>query len=73
MEEQDREYHRRELYIGTFERALRLPERFQAEKAEAVFDHGILTLTVPKVKQAEVKHIKVKPRTIEAVKGVIKR
>ncbi len=73
VEEQDREYHRRELYIGTFERALRLPERFQAEKAEAVFDHGILTLTVPKVKQAEVKHIKVKPRTIEAVKGVIKR
>jgi len=72
-EEQDREYHRRELYVGTFERALRLPERFQTERAEAVFDHGILTLTIPKVEQAEVKHIKVQARLIEAVEGTIKR
>ncbi len=71
--EQDKEYHRRELHVGTFERALRLPERFQTEKAEAVFEHGILTLTIPKVEQAEVKHIKVQPRMIGAVEGTIKR
>ena len=73
QEEGDRQYHRRELYVGTFERALRLPERFQSEKAEAVFEHGILTLMIPKVEQAEVKHIKVQPRMIEAVEGTIKR
>lgn len=69
----DKEYHRRELHVGTFERALRLPERFETEKAEAVFEHGVLTLTIPKVKQAKVKHIKVQPRLSEAVKGAIKR
>ena len=72
-QEQDREYHRRELYVGTFERALRLPERFQTGKAEAVFEHGLLTLTIPKVEQAQVKHIKVQPRMIDAVKGAIKK
>ncbi|MGO9204885.1 MAG: Hsp20/alpha crystallin family protein [Candidatus Limnocylindrales bacterium] len=67
------EYHRRELYIGTFERVLRLPERFEAEKAEPVFEHGILTITIPKVAQVAVKHIKVQPRASEAVEGTVKR
>jgi HSP20 family protein len=70
----DREYHRRELHVGAFERALRLPERFQAEKTEAVFENGILTLTIPKVEQAKVRHIKVQPGlVVEAVAGTIKR
>ncbi len=69
----DREYHRRELHVGAFERALRLPERFQTEKAEAVFENGILTLTIPKVEQAEVKHIKVQPVLIEAIAGATER
>ncbi|MGC8635317.1 MAG: Hsp20/alpha crystallin family protein [Candidatus Limnocylindrales bacterium] len=67
------EYHRRELYVGTFERALRVPERFQAEQAEASFDHGILTLTIPKVAQALVKHIKVQPGTSGATEASITR
>ncbi|MGZ6266430.1 MAG: Hsp20/alpha crystallin family protein [Candidatus Limnocylindrales bacterium] len=69
----DREYHRRELHVGTLERAVRLPERFETEKADAVFEHGLLTLTIPKVKQAQVKHIKVQPRLSETVKGAITR
>ena len=60
-EEQNTEYHRRELYVGAFERALRLPQRFQIEKTKSVFKDGILTLTIPKVAQAEVKHLKVHP------------
>lgn len=67
------EYHRRELYVGTFERALRVPERFQAERAEASFDHGILTLTIPKVAQPLVKRSKVQPGTSGATEGSIKR
>jgi HSP20 family protein len=55
----DRQYHRRELHVGSFERALRLPERFEAAKTDAAFENGILTLTIPKAEQAEVKHIKV--------------
>lgn len=69
----DREYHRRELHVGGFERALRLPERFKAAKTDAVFENGILTLTIPKVEQAEVKHIKVQPVMTEPVPAAIKR
>ncbi len=69
----DTEYHRRELRIGTFERSLTLPERFQADKAEAVFEHGMLTLKIPKATQAQVKHIKVQPRVMEPTTGSIKR
>ncbi len=60
-EQKDTAYHRRELYVGTFERALRLPPRFQIEKTKSVFKDGILTLTIPKVEKAEVKHLKVHP------------
>jgi HSP20 family protein len=68
-----REYHRRELHAGAFERALRLPERFETDRTAAVFENGILTLTIPKVEQAKVKHIKVQPGMVEAIEGAIKR
>jgi HSP20 family protein len=55
---EDGHYRRRELYFGTFERSLRLPERFEADKAEPVFESGILTITIPKSAKAEVTHIK---------------
>lgn len=71
-ESSTREYHRRELHVGSFERALRLPNRFEAGKTDAVFENGILTLTIPKVAQAEVKHIKVQPVMIEATTAAIK-
>jgi HSP20 family protein len=63
----EHEYHRRELYVGGFERALRLPERFETEKAAAAFENGMLTLTVPKVERAAVRHIKVQPVITEAI------
>jgi HSP20 family protein len=59
-EQEDKHCRRRELYVGAFERSLRLPERFEVEKAEPIFENGILTITIPKGEQAEVTHIKVK-------------
>ena len=47
---------------GSFERAIRLPEYVDAERIEATFDHGLLTVTVPKAQAAQ-------PRKI-AIKGV---
>lgn len=67
------EYHRRELHVGPFERALRLPERFESEQATAGFENGILTLTIPKVEQAQVKHIKVQAGMAEAIEGAVAR
>ena len=72
-EQQDTEYHRRELYVGTFERALRLPPRFEVEKTTSVFKDGMLTLTIPKVAQALVKHVKVQPTIEGAIEGAITR
>lgn len=68
-----RQYHRRELHVGSFERALRLPDRFQAANTDAVFENGILTLTIPKAEQAAVKHIKVQPVMVEATTATVTR
>jgi HSP20 family protein len=50
-------WHRREIAAGSFERRFTLPVEVQADKAEAVFEHGVLTLTLPKV-------VEVKPEPI---------
>lgn len=72
-ESEGTEYHRRELHVGAFERALRLPDRFETEQAAAVFENGILTLTIPKIEQAKVRHIKVQAGMVEAIEGAIAR
>ena len=64
-EQEDRHYRRRELYVGTFERALRPPEHFEVEKAEPIFENGLLIITIPKSPRAEVKRIKVKASRAE--------
>ncbi|HUL85963.1 MAG TPA: Hsp20/alpha crystallin family protein [Actinomycetota bacterium] len=51
-------WHRIERSFGTFARSVRLPRTADAEKIEAAFDKGVLTIAVPKAEAA-------KPRTIE--------
>ena len=55
-------YHLRERRYGTFQRSIRLPVGVNADKAEATFENGVLTLTLPKVEEAQAKHIKVKAK-----------
>jgi HSP20 family protein len=43
-------------------RTISLPVAVDAEKAEATFEHGILTVTLPKVPEARAKVIRVKAR-----------
>ena len=50
----------RERPCGKFQRSLRLNIPVQADKAEATFDKGILTLTIPKHEEVKPKQIKVK-------------
>jgi HSP20 family protein len=57
-EDEKETWHRIERGFGTFARTVRLPRTADAEKIEAVFDKGVLTITVPKAEAA-------KPRTIE--------
>lgn len=51
------EYHLRERRHGSFSRSLPLPTSVKADKADAQFENGILTLTLPKAEE-------VKPKTI---------
>jgi HSP20 family protein len=57
-EEQGETWHRVERGFGTFARQVRLPRTAEAERIEASFERGVLTVSVPKAEAA-------KPRTIE--------
>lgn len=56
------DYVFQERLYGTFERTLTLNIPVQTDKAEAVFEKGMLTLTVPKAEEIKPKIIKVKAR-----------
>ena len=60
---EEESYVLRERRRGAFHRSLTLPKGLVMDKVEARFEHGVLTLTVPKAEES-------KPRTIE-VKGVL--
>ncbi len=52
-------YIRRERRLGSFQRTLSLPSSVIADRANADFENGILTLTLPKADEAKPKSIKV--------------
>jgi HSP20 family protein len=56
------EYHIQERHYGPFSRTLTLNVPIQADQAEAVFDKGLLTLTIPKAQEVRPKVIKVKSK-----------
>ncbi len=51
--------HRRERYVGSFERELTIPIEIDAEKVHAELHDGVLTVTLPKAAAARPKSIKV--------------
>jgi HSP20 family protein len=53
-------YHRREREAGSFRRVVRLPDRLDASKVEAVFKDGILTITLARPEEVKPKQITVK-------------
>ncbi|MFN8597794.1 MAG: Hsp20/alpha crystallin family protein [Anaerolineae bacterium] len=55
-------YIRQERRYGKFERSLQLPSLVVADKADAKFEHGVLTLTLPKAEEVKPKTIKVKTK-----------
>jgi HSP20 family protein len=55
-------YHYQERRYGAFARSVSLPVAVNTDKAEASFEHGVLTLTLPKAEEARPKSIKVKAK-----------
>lgn len=53
-------WHLSELTYGSFERTLTLPFQFDANRAEATFDNGMLRLVLPKAESEKPRQIKVR-------------
>ena len=49
-----------ERLSGTFERSVRLPEYVEGDKIEATYQHGVLTISVPKAVAARPRKIEIK-------------
>ena len=50
---------RTERFTGKFRRSITLPTRVDANKVNATYKHGILTVTLPKAEEAKPKQIQV--------------
>jgi HSP20 family protein len=61
-EEKGKTWHRRERSAGRFVRSITLPLKVDAEHVEAVDEHGVLTITLPKLEPAKAKRIEVKAK-----------
>lgn len=53
-------YYRQERRYGAFTRSVSLPSNLKIADAQASFEHGVLTLTIPKAEEARPQTIKVK-------------
>lgn len=58
---EEKDYHVRERRSGSFMRSVTLPMTVDADKVEATYENGILTLRLPKSETAKPKRIAVKP------------
>lgn len=59
-----RDYVRQERRFGSFCRQMTLPVAVDGNKATATFEHGVLTLELPKFERAKAKSIKVVAKQI---------
>jgi HSP20 family protein len=55
-------YHRHERVLGEFSRTITLPQQVQAGKAQAQYEMGILTITLPKAEEAKARKIEVQAK-----------
>ena len=58
----EKAYHIRERRWGSFERTITLPTAVRSDKAQAEFENGVLSITLPKAEDVKPKTITVKPK-----------
>lgn len=56
----NKKYHIKEIKSESFVRSIPLPTRVDAEKAEATFENGVITITLPKLEEVKPKTIAIK-------------
>jgi HSP20 family protein len=62
----DGDYLVREIRRGSVSRTIALPTGYEADKATAQFENGVLTLTVPRAEQLKPKQIRITPGAADA-------
>ena len=72
-EQKEQNYHRIERRYGSFVRSFTLPQTVDTENVKANYEHGVLSIELPKKAEAKPKQIKVEvntsapqPRQVEA-------
>jgi HSP20 family protein len=60
--DEDERFLLTERFYGAFQRSFALPTSVDADKIKAGFDHGVLTITLPKTAQAKGRVIPVKSK-----------
>jgi HSP20 family protein len=75
-DQQEGRYLVREISRGSFVRTVSLPNGLEADKAEATFENGVLSLRIPIAEQVKPKQIRISPvangsatRSVEAGKA----
>ena len=63
-EVKEKDYLLKEHRSGSFSRTVTVPVPVQSDKAEATFENGVLTITLPKQEKVKPKQIKVKPKAV---------
>jgi HSP20 family protein len=58
-EKKDERWHVRERRFGSFQRSVSLPTPVNSDAAQARYEHGVLTLTLPKSEAAKPRQIKI--------------
>ena len=63
----EKHYVRRERYPAEMTRTFTLPTVVDVEKIEAVFEYGMLKLSIPKVEEVKLKEIPIKVKELAGV------
>lgn len=64
QEDEQENWHRRELRYGRFSRSVRLPEDVKSGEADAQLENGMLTITIPRQTPSPAQKIAVKARKL---------
>jgi len=60
IEQDEKEYYRKEIRSGSFSRAISLPVAVKEDKIEATYEDGMLKIKLPKVEPKKPKKVEVK-------------
>ena len=58
-EQKGQNWHLRERWIGSFQRSITLPAPVDSNGVQADYEHGVLTLTLPKAEEAKPRQIRI--------------